>query len=669
MKKCKLLSIIISAVMVIAMLPTMAFADTNELDVECQADLERMTLDGTYTITDDFTIDAATFNPVDNFIGKLNGDGHTITWTTSSPRVLTDSYFGIVKTNSGDIYDLNVTGVLTVSGNSNIDYVSPVAAYNSGTITGVESKTEVSAGGFYNVGGIAGYNKGIISLCRNIKPIKAMKKVGGITGENAGTIERCYNVGDITGTDGSKNGVGGIAGRAGDNNEPTETSIIENCFNWGNISCPDGKWVGGICGFENSLSSCTNCYNAGNISGVSYLDHIAGKIEGKVTNCYGLDSVHGPEGYDKATPVSQNALEGRETVGKTGKNIVDLINDGGSAWGQQNHAYPYIVDNSMSSVYSFTFTGPTQTEYEVDSTFNPDGLIIKATSLSGGTTILEPGEYHIVNGSGLMASQKSVTAKGTYNGFEFSIEIPIKVHGRDEVTVGTGGTFNELGAALKHVNEDGRVIVLSPITYSPTEDVTFNINATICKGAEFTNPTDPMITIAADTNMVTLTTMTIDGSYTSGSNADTLIKVTSGTLRLRGNATLKNCNIAVDVAAASGKTAELVVNRADITGSVNSIKLENTSSLFTFENYTKPAGKPSSNISGNVYLATDTYITIGAALPCNIALSMQTATVGKVVAKGTSEYKLADTDKSKLSVTSGNSLKLDTTKNEISISS
>lgn len=59
------------------------------------------------------------------------------------------------------------------------------------------------------------------------------------------------------------NGVGGIAGRNGNNNVATETGKIWNCYNNASIICTSGKWVGGICGFENSLSECYNCYNSG----------------------------------------------------------------------------------------------------------------------------------------------------------------------------------------------------------------------------------------------------------------------------------------------------------------------------------------------------------------------------------------------------------------------
>ena len=474
-----------------------------------------MTSDTVYKVTADFSVDASTFTPVTNFTGTLDGDGHTITWTgtsASSAKSLTESYFGLVKTNSGTIKNLTTAGSLYVSGSSS-DYVGAAAGYN-----------------------------------------------------------------------------------------------------------------------------------AGNIIGKSYLDHIAGKREGTVTNCYGLDTVSGPEKHDGADFLAPNQLEGYATI-KDSKYIIELLNGSASIWGQTTGEYPYIIGNTMRSVYSFTFTGPTKTAYRAGENFSTDGLVITATPTAGEAKTVPASSYTIIDGNNLSASKESVTASGTYSGVDFSLEIPITVTGYDTVDVGTGCTCTDLDTAFRLVNKNGTIQVMNKLTISAASDLTYNKAVTIKRGAAFTGE---MLEIAAGSHMVTFTTMTIDGGYgTPAANADTLFKVTSGTLRLRGNVTLNNCNVAVDVAAGSGNTADLVVNRANITGSTNSIKLENTSSNFTFENY---SGGTSSSIYGDVYLATDTYITLGAALPCDITLSMQTAEVNKIVAAGTSAYTVNDADKDKLSL-------------------
>ena len=114
-----------------------------------------MTSDTVYKVTADFSVDASTFTPVTNFTGTLDGDGHTITWTgtsASSAKSLTESYFGLVKTNSGTIKNLTTAGSLYVSGSSS-DYVGAAAGYNAGTIDKVQNSTVVSAAGFYNADG------------------------------------------------------------------------------------------------------------------------------------------------------------------------------------------------------------------------------------------------------------------------------------------------------------------------------------------------------------------------------------------------------------------------------------------------------------------------------------------------------------------------------------
>lgn len=660
----KMLSIIAALAVALCMIPAAAFADTGYTEVENQNDLQNMTSDTEYKVTADFSVDATTFTPVTNFTGTLDGDGHTITWTgtsASSAKSLTENYFGLVKTNSGTIKNLTTAGSLYVSGSSN-DYVGAAAGYNAGTIDKVQNSTVVSAAGFYNVGGIAGFNTGTISLSRNIGSIKATKKVGGITGENTGTIEKCYNAANVMGTDASKNGVGGIAGRLGNNNTSAGTSIIRNCFNRGDITCIDGKWAGGICGFESSASTCENCYNAGNIIGESYLDHIAGKREGTVTNCYGLNGVSGPEKHDGADLLAPNQLEGYATI-KDSKYIIELLNGSDSIWEQTTGEFPYIIGNTMSSVYSFTFTGPTKTAYRAGENFSTDGLVITATPTAGEAKTVPASAYTIIDGNNLSASKESVTASGTYSGVDFSLEIPITVTGYDTVNVGTGCTCTDLDSAFRLVNKNGTIQVMNKLTISAASDLTYNKAVTIKRGAAFTGE---MFEIAAGSHMVTFTTMTIDGGYgTPTANADTLFKVTSGTLRLRGNVTLNNCNVAVDVAAGSGNTANLVVNRAKIIGSTNSIKLENTSSNFTFENY---SGGTSSSITGKVYLATGTYITVAAAFPCNITLDLQNAEVGAIVARGTSGYTLKTEDVDKVTCTE-HKFRLDTTNNCISVKS
>ena len=115
----------------------------------------------------------------------------------------------------------------------------------------------------YDVGGIVGYNSGIIRNCYNeamvINLYDGINYLGGICGVNeGGTIIGCYNTGKVANSVfGTR--AGGICGR--------NTNKILNCYNTGSVM--GGYMVGGICGSNASSTTSgriENCYNIGTIN-------------------------------------------------------------------------------------------------------------------------------------------------------------------------------------------------------------------------------------------------------------------------------------------------------------------------------------------------------------------------------------------------------------------
>ena len=115
----------------------------------------------------------------------------------------------------------------------------------------------------YDVGGIVGYNSGIIRNCYNeamvINLYDGINYLGGICGVNeGGTIIGCYNTGKVANSFlGTR--AGGICGRS--------TNKILNCYNTGSVT--GGYMVGGICGSNASSTTSgriENCYNIGTIN-------------------------------------------------------------------------------------------------------------------------------------------------------------------------------------------------------------------------------------------------------------------------------------------------------------------------------------------------------------------------------------------------------------------
>lgn len=219
-----------------------------------------------------------------NFAGTFNGNDNTLKLSLSTSANNTAFIGNLAST--GKLDNVNFSG--SVASSTTGDYVAAAVGYNSGVISNVDNAATVTANSAYNVGGIAGFNnEGTISNCSNAGEIQGKVKVGGMVGENAGTIQDCANKAPVTSTYGSKCGIGGIVGRNGNNNTATETGIVKNCTNVSPVTCENGKWVGGITGFQNSLSSTIDCSideETCIVTGYGDVGKIVGHNEGTTTN-------------------------------------------------------------------------------------------------------------------------------------------------------------------------------------------------------------------------------------------------------------------------------------------------------------------------------------------------------------------------------------------------
>lgn len=185
---------------------------------------------GNYQLTADITVTAPYANDFADFSGTFDGNGHTVTLdiTASTANV------GLFSKLAGGAVVKNVTV--------------------EGTVTGKKC-----------VAGIAGY------ATDNVK------------------IENCKNTASIAGT---KN-VGGILGEAY-NNEESISVGIKNCANEGAVN-GTGSAVGGIVGKMEGQNSIIDCYNRGNITGFNNYAGIVGQSTGAlvatIKNCYSVGAV------------------------------------------------------------------------------------------------------------------------------------------------------------------------------------------------------------------------------------------------------------------------------------------------------------------------------------------------------------------------------------------
>lgn len=179
-----------------------------------------MDASGSYTLTKDIIV---TEPYAYDFIGTFDGNGHTVTLdiTASTANV------GLFSKLAGGAVVKNVKVDGTVSGTEGVAGIAAQA--NGATISGCINCAIISATGRY-VGGIVGklqggtvencYNTGAISSSRNRPAVN----LGGIVGyiDESATVKNCYNVGEITVTNKATN-MAGIAGWC-------VASTVENCY-------------------------------------------------------------------------------------------------------------------------------------------------------------------------------------------------------------------------------------------------------------------------------------------------------------------------------------------------------------------------------------------------------------------------------------------------------
>ena len=125
---------------------------------------------------------------INSFRGIFNGNGKRISGFNISSEISKD-FIGLFAFNSGIIHNVSVDVLLDVPNSSK---VGGIAGFNSGLIS--ECYVKGSILGSNTVGGIAGANElGTIKNCYNLASISGGMDIGGISGYNSGKIELVYS--------------------------------------------------------------------------------------------------------------------------------------------------------------------------------------------------------------------------------------------------------------------------------------------------------------------------------------------------------------------------------------------------------------------------------------------------------------------------------------------
>lgn len=206
---------------------------------------------GNYQLTADITVTAPYANEFTDFSGTFDGNGHTVTLNITANT----NYVGLFSKLAGGAVVKNVITAGSIS--STEKYVGGIAGFAntySGDVTIENCKNTAAVQGGNGVGGIFGYCSGsahsvTITGCANTGTISGARNSGGICGtlENAHFIKNCYNSGAVTGSN-----IGGILGRG------AKGVLIENCYNLENIS--NGNAILAFAYKQGNPIEVKNCY-------------------------------------------------------------------------------------------------------------------------------------------------------------------------------------------------------------------------------------------------------------------------------------------------------------------------------------------------------------------------------------------------------------------------
>jgi hypothetical protein len=265
-------------------------------------------------------------NSTTRFTGTFDGNNHVIrnlTYKTGSK-----DYFGLfgcienaviknlgVENISISTYDnlvgglagINYSGTITscyttgsISSKGTMGTVGGLIGINeNGKLTDCFSSCSVEDVYGTDIGGLVGWNTGVLASCYATGTVKGRSGVGGLVGNNRGPIFNCYAAGSVSGP-------GDIGGLAGFN----YYSPLFNCYATGAVAGTDKmSFVGGLVG-QNYYGSIAGCFAKGVVSGVgqSYLGGLVGYNNyGTITACYAIGNVSGTNDYKIGGLIGHNS--------------------------------------------------------------------------------------------------------------------------------------------------------------------------------------------------------------------------------------------------------------------------------------------------------------------------------------------------------------------------
>ncbi len=209
---------------------------------------------------------------VGGVLGYSNG---MVTGCKNSGRVNGNSRTG---TNIGGVVGCNLLMATSCSNSGTVsghDDVGGVIGYNNGVVSGSHNTGAVQGAANY-IGGIVGDNQMAVLQCYNTGKVSGVNDVGGLVGHNCGSLSTGYNTGVVSGA-GSSYNVGGLAGYN------VITISLSDLTKWSDVAKLSKTLIGGI----------GNCYNTAAVSGNSQVGGLVGQNGANIQHCYTIGKATG----------------------------------------------------------------------------------------------------------------------------------------------------------------------------------------------------------------------------------------------------------------------------------------------------------------------------------------------------------------------------------------
>lgn len=363
--------------------------------VSSAKEFAEMDASGSYTLTKDIIV---TEPYASDFSGTFDGDGHTVT--------------------------------LAISGDS--DYQALFAKLAAGAVVkNVMVDGEVT--GTDNIGGIAGIaTNATIIACANKATVTATGRyVGGLVGKGTGlTMTSCYNQGAVS---------------------STRTRPIN---------------MGGIAGYVDGGASVENCYNTGSITGSG--DNTAAVVgwnAATVKNCYYLESTYKVGSCGKKGGYTDPTVSKTDAEMRSG-DIVTLL---GSAFMVKSGDYPALKWETPTAAVLFTIAPANAT------------LEINGGTYTGSTTVALPAAdapySYTVSCDGYTTKTGTVTVRNKDNPVADPANVTVTL--AEDTSAWVNVTFNvtPTGAALTVKRGDTEIEPQSDGSYKLLKGVTYTYTA------------------------------------------------------------------------------------------------------------------------------------------------------------------------------------------------